>query len=190
MFAQESAQEIIGAAFDPLLLERLMIYARRRLARAFGQHLEAAEDYVNRAIELTLSGKRRCDPASDMFRHLGGVISSLVSHDARSEANRATVGWPTADGGQPVDFASDRPSAEETLVERDVQHEQNTLVVRVLDMLQDEPDLARFVRMLMAAPDLPPPRQMALRLGVQVDEIYSMRKRLQRRLQFLTKVPS
>ena len=112
MFAQESSEEA-ASAFDPVLLERLLVYARRRLSRVFGQRLEAAEDYVHRAIELTLSGQRRCEPDADMFRHLGAVISSLVSHDAESEANRLTVAWPVGGDGQPVDLPCDKPSAEE-----------------------------------------------------------------------------
>jgi hypothetical protein len=187
------AQEISGQnahTFDPVLLERLLVYARRRLSRTFGQRLEAAEDYVHRAIELTLSGKRRCDASADMFRHLGAVISSLVSHDAESEANRLTVTWPVGGDGNPIDVACEQPSAEERLVGQASGDEQAELVVRVLSTLSDEPDLAAFVRLLMASPALPAPREMAKRLGVPVDEIYTMRKRLQRRLRFLHKVAS
>lgn len=187
MFVQDAPVEV-AERFDPVLLERLLVYARRRVARTFGHRVDAAEDYVHRAIELTLSGKRRCDPAADMFRHLGGVISSLVSHDAESEANRLTVAWPVDAAGQPLDLASDKPSPEDRLVGQAAGATQADLVVRVLSAVGDEPDLAAFVRLLMAAPDVPPPRQMAQRLGVPVEQIYVMRKRLQRRLRFLYRV--
>jgi hypothetical protein len=174
---------------DAVLLERLTLYARRRVARVHGVRIEPAQDYVARAVMETMSGRRTRQLGVSMFVHLAGVVSSLVSHDAELAENRATIPWPetrTADGDlAPLDMVDLSPNAEETMVAREAAARQSRLAIRVLNALADAPHLRKAARMIMEAPGPIPPRRLAEALGCDVGEVYNMRKQLQRRLAFL-----
>ncbi len=180
-------QKIVDAApsFDPLLVERLVLFARRRLWKLTGRVLDRPEDYVHRAIELTLSGKRQRDPECPMFTHLTGIISSLVSHDVESAANRSTADWPSQATGEPIDFAAELPTPEEDIIARESEDQQNLVLGKVFQALSGEDDLCSFVRLLIDAPEALAPRDLADALHIPVDDVYLMRKRLRRRLRFL-----
>jgi len=177
------------AALDAVLLERLTLYARRRVARVHGVRIETAQDYVGRAVMETLSGRRTRQLGVSMFVHLAGVVSSLVSHDAELAENRTTIPWPesrTPDGDlAPVDMVDQQPNAEELLVNRDTDARQARLTVQVFKALADAPKLKRAARLIMEANGPVPPRRLAAALGCDVAEVYNMRKQLQRRLAFL-----
>jgi len=174
---------------DALLLERLTLYARRRVARVHGVRIDTAQDYVARAVMETMSGRRTRSIGVTMFVHLAGVVSSLVSHDAELAENRTTVPWPEARGVDgdliPVDMADGRANAEETLVAREDGAQQSRLVVKVLGALADAPNLRRAARLIMESSGPIPPRKLAALLECDVAEVYNMRKQLQRRLAFL-----
>jgi len=176
-------------ALDAVLLERLTLYARRRVARVHGVRIEAPQDYVARAVMETMSGKRTRQLGVSMFVHLAGVVSSLVSHDAELAENRTTIHWPetrSADGDViPVDMVDDSPNAEDALVAREAAVRQSRLALQVLNALSDAPQLRRAARLIMEAPGPIPPRRLAEALGCDVGEVYNMRKQLQRRLAFL-----
>ncbi|MDX2103836.1 MAG: hypothetical protein EAZ99_10695 [Alphaproteobacteria bacterium] len=175
--------------FDPALLERLALYARRRLQHMRGRSLEDAADYVSRAIVETLSGTRRRNPDVPMFNHLAGVISSLISHDAERAENRLVEGMPErlTDSGtyEPVDLRDDAPTPEDAMIAAEASDSQRKLAMKVMQVLSDEPDLQRFAALVMAAHSPPPPRELARSLGKPVEEIYTLRRKLQRRLAFL-----
>jgi hypothetical protein len=173
--------------FDPLMIERLVLFARRRLWRMTGRGLETPEDYVHRAIELTLSGQRKRDEETAMFAHLAGVISSLISHDAAGLANRSVTDWPTDRAGEPLEIAASAPTPEDAMLNDSADAEQAKLIARVFEELSGEPDLASFVRLLIDSPTTVAPREIAEELHISVADVYLMRKRLQRRLQFLMK---
>lgn len=174
---------------DAMLLERLTLYARRRVARVHGVRIESAQDYVARAVMETLSGRRSRQLGVSMFVHLAGVVSSLVSHDAELSENRSTINWPearTADGELvSVDMVDDGPNAEAILLGREAEARQARLAAEVFNALSDAPQLRRAARLIMEAPGAIPPRRLADALGCDVAEVYNMRKQLQRRLAFL-----
>lgn len=171
--------------FDPLMIERLALFSRRRLWRMSGRGLDTPEDYVHRAIELTLSGQRKRDEEITMFAHLAGVISSLISHDAASATNRSVKEWPTDKTGEPIDIAASSLTPEDEMIRSGAEDEQTRLIERVRHELRGEPDLASFVDLLLEAPSTVAPREIAEELRISVADVYLMRKRLQRRLQFL-----
>ncbi len=177
------------SGLDALLLERLTLYARRRVARVHGIRIESPQDYVARAVMETMSGRRTRHLGVSMFVHLAGVVSSLVSHDAELAENRTTIPWPetrNADGDlAPVEMVDQRPNAEQSLVAREAAIRQSRLALQVLNALADAPNLRRAARLIMEAPGPIPPRRLADALGCDVAEVYNMRKQLQRRLAFL-----
>ena len=179
----------VDPAFDPALLERLALYAKRRLQHMRGRMLEEPSDYVARAVIETLSGKRKRNPDVPMFNHLAGVISSLISHDADRAENRLVGAMPErlSETGEPepIDIRDDAPTAEAAMIAAEASDEQRKLVMKVMQTLSDEPDLQRFAAAVMAAHTPPPPRVLADRLGKPVEEIYTLRRKLQRRLGFL-----
>lgn len=176
-------------ALDAVLLERLTLYARRRVARVHGVRIETAQDYVGRAVMETLSRRRTRQLGVSMFVHLAGVVSSLVSHDAELAENRTTIPWPetrTPDGDlAPVDMVDQQPNPEELLVNREAAARQERLAAQVFNALADAPQLRRAARLIMEAQGPIPPRRLAEALGCDVAEVYNMRKQLQRRLAFL-----
>lgn len=181
----DHAPTAVAGIDDPALLQRLALYARRRLAAMRGPRLDQPEDYVARAVLETLEGRRRRPPEIGLFQHLAGVISSLVSHDAARLENRSVTPLPDPAEGDGADLASDEPTPDAALIERQEQERQARLVVRVLQELASEPDLRRAAIIVMQADQTPRPRDLAAALGIAVDDVYNMRKRLQRRLGFL-----
>lgn len=163
---------------DPRLLERLLLYAARRTARVAGAAVERPEDYVQRAVTLTLGGLRRQSEGVDLFAHLAGVVSSLVSHDAAR--GRRTGFLEDAPPGR--QWPSPDPNAEDALALIAEAERQEALKDAILRALADDPLACRVARLLMEAETPPPPRALAALLGVAVDEVYRARKRLQRRI--------
>lgn len=151
-----------------------------------GTRLEAPEDYVQRAIGDTLAGRRTRREGVSMFQHLAGVVSSLISTDAESAPNRGTIAWPQVTGGdgtsRPLDPPTDAPTPEDRVVLRQEQVWQRHLSVRVLAVLEKDPPLKAFAEFVMASDTVPTPRAIADHLGCPVEQIYAMRKKLQRRL--------
>jgi hypothetical protein len=121
-----------------------------------------------------------------MFQHLAGAISSLISLDAESAANRKSAPWPMVrnrdTGEQPADFASADPTPEDALAAREAEVRQQRLLARIQAVLSDDPMLLVFARAVMDADAPPSPADLASRFGWTPVEVYNMRKRLQRRL--------
>lgn len=172
--------ERLQAEIDPLLLERLTVYAARRCRRMFGRAIETPEDYVNQAIMDTMTGARRWREGVTLFSHLCGVISSLVSKDAQSGGN---VRIDPGDAAALQETVADtRRDPEATLIARSREDQSEAFVQRLLAELADEPELQAVVELILTHDTPPPPRDLAARIGCPVAVVYQLRRRLQRRL--------
>lgn len=176
--------ERLQAEIDPLLLERLTVYAARRSRRMFGRAIETPEDYVNQAIMDTMTGARTWREGVTLFSHLCGVVSSLVSKDAQSGGN---VRVDQGDASELQETLADsRRDPEATLIARAREEQSEAFVARILAELADEPELQAVVELILTHDTPPPPRALAERIGCPVNIVYQLRRRLQRRLAWLT----
>lgn len=173
----------LQAEMDPLLVERLTLFATGRCRRAFGPALGAPEDYVNQAILDTLNGDRHWREDIGLFQHLCGVISSLVSRDANRKENAAVSQVESGVAG--TESPDTGPDPEEHLLATEAEARQRQLIERVRSDLQDDPPLQALAELILTHADPPPPRRLAEAIGCSVEIVYQMRRRLQRRLDWL-----
>lgn len=178
----------------PLLIE----YARKRVGwrtwgGARGGRLPAgkeAEDVVYEAIEKVYSGQRAWDPAAkpDLLQFLKDVIESDVHHLAVGFENRGVV-TETALGERMVDgvaepYLNTRPAAgpspADAAVRGEEDREARAFAETFLATLVGEPDLAAIVSCIFDG--VVKPAEIAAKTGRDPGEVYSARKRLQRRL--------
>jgi len=178
----------------PLLVE----YARKRVGwrtwgGARGGRLPAgreAEDVVYEAIEKVYGGQRVWDPAAkpDLVQYLKDVIESDVHHLATGFENRgvlteSALGERLVDG-EPEPFLQAQPAAGPSPAEAaergETDREAKAFAEAFLATLGDEPGMATVVQCIFDG--LVKPAEIAGRTGMAADDIYNMRKRLQRRL--------
>lgn len=149
-------------------------YGNKGNDNAAGQQ---AEDFVSAALVKTYDGTRVWNPqtCSNLLDFLFGVIRSDINHAAESLCNKKTTELE-AEGNildQPQQsFSSPRDELE-------VQ-EQDEYLFGFIGFLKDEPVLIKMVEYIMDG--ILTPKEMALKLGIDVYEVYNHKKRLGRRL--------
>ncbi len=183
---------------------RLLVYVRaqaRRLVwagRRGGEMPQGreAEDIVYGAIAKVLDGSRGWDPARepDLERYLRSICDSELNHLAVGAENRRIVresrlAPDPADGGPApgIDslIAAPAPGPLEALINREAESEAEKFRTAFLAFLVDDPPLAAAVGLMLDG--TAKPAMLAASLGMDVTEVYNMRKRLQRRLtEFMT----
>jgi len=176
----------------------LVAYARGRIGyRSWGGQRggslpagKEAEDVVYEAIEKVLSGRRSWDPEAkpDLVQFLKDVIESDVHHLAVGFENRRIVGETEIEAGR-EDGVRDRfldtvqspgSSPAEALLRREVEEEGREFASAFLATLDRDPVLKAAVACIFDG--VVKPADISERTGLTVEEIYNVRKRLQRRL--------
>jgi hypothetical protein len=152
------------------LYPRLLLYAVGRLggllwSRARPQY----QDFVQRAIEKALSGERSYDRRKTFFQNLCQIISSDISHEVQSYENKHTV--PEDD--TVVNLVDYKQNPEDTT-------HYGELVRDFLYYLGSRDDLAKEIADLMINSDITKSTELALTLGLSVQQIENAKKRLRR----------
>jgi DNA-directed RNA polymerase specialized sigma24 family protein len=143
-------------------------------------------DLAARAIELFLLEKRVWDQAAqpDLEKFLRGVVDSLISSLVRSLENRKSrrIGPPRAEDESSAvqDFADWVADPAELVVRRE---EQEAFRTAALKALEGDEQAYEVFECLEA--DITKPADIAEYLGVPVEEIYNVQKRLRRKLDIL-----
>ena len=151
---------------------------------------QEAEDLVYGAIGKVMEGTRTWDPRTepDLEAHLRDVIGSELNHLAVGFENRRFVresSLPQKTGeeapAQPLDaFPSATPAPPEVMEERAAAAEGETFSREFLVFLGDESSLKDVAALVVAGTTKP--AEIAKAMCVPVSEIYSIRKRLHRRI--------
>ena len=152
---------------------------------------QEAEDIVYGAIAKLLDGRRVWDPATepDLDRFLSDVVESDLNHLAMSFENRKVVResamtpvWIEGEASRPLETSvpSATPEPLDVLAQREAREEGDRFVAGLLAACADDPPLQRAATLILEG--VAKPADIAAKLGVPIDEIYNMRKRLQRRL--------
>ncbi len=166
------------------LIPRLLLYTAYRTSRKYWRGEESGsiasgktvEDFVQQAIEKTLNGTRRWNPASfSLFEHLKSIIDSDVSHTASSYENRRFVRYSNL-GEDIVKFTVDHASPADSV-------EAKEELVRVRNFLaHNYQDLVK-VYDFMLVNEGASAGELAELLGVDIKASYSVQRRLRRALQ-------
>ncbi|MEK7476137.1 MAG: hypothetical protein AAB152_10980 [Candidatus Coatesbacteria bacterium] len=179
-----------------LTLPRLLAHARARIRERFWSGVLSgpipggiqAEDMVNMAVEKLMGRQRRWDPVRqpDLEDYLKGVIDSEINHLAEGWENRHVrpeAVFPGAEGEKGVldGIPEEMAGVEERMAERQEHGRAEAFAAGFLASLADEPLLQRVAECIVDG--LGKPAEIAARLGIGADEIYRVRKRLQRRLE-------
>lgn len=170
--------------WDPSV-RRWVAYASHRLSRhgsASARYEKQAHDCVQEAICLTLAGDRHfeCGTRHDFFAFICGVIDSLISHDGEKARRHGVVVSITSNDKE--EGRTNELNEECIPSHEDPEHDVLFRVdlQRFLDSL--ESDLAGYAR-LRAEKDGATAEDYARLLGVSVEDIRNMDRRLRRRRQ-------
>jgi hypothetical protein len=164
----------------PITIRRLLVYAARLLRRrAFAGADVTAEDIVLGAIEKTMSGKRRWNPAVlGLEMHLMGVISSDIYNAVRKQLQTVEMSEALADS-----LHSDSPSPEEAALQKD------ELLALMKHLRSKDDRLAEFLStILLFGTDRP--QELSLLLNASPREIYKMKERLRNAVEDFRRVES
>lgn len=168
-------------------IPRLLSYAQNKIQRRkwmgkFGGDPPEgwqAEDVVQTVIEKVFSGIRYWDPEKHpvLFDFLRSQVDSEISNRVRSLANKKLRTESVLPEGnfQPVD----KSTLDESLMAKEQEKEADILFWGFYDHLSDEPELQKVVE---AIADGKKRADMAQHLGVKVEVIDALKKRLGRRL--------
>lgn len=146
------------------------------------------EDIVSQAIEDVLSGQRAWDPTQhpDLFVHLQGIVDSRLSHLGASAENRRMVAeFPPSLRIHGVAARNGEVSCHRDASPPDalIQAEEDQLAEELLrefeHFLEDDPLLQCIVRSIVDGIDKP--AAIADHVGVTVEQVYTARRRLQRK---------
>jgi hypothetical protein len=135
----------------------------------WSQATPQCQDFVQRAIEKALSGERSYDRRKTLFQNLCQIISSDISHEAQSYKNKHTV--PEDD--TVVNLVDYKQDPEDTA-------HYGELVRDFLYYLGSRDDLAKGIADLMIKSEIAKSAELALTLGLSVQEIENAKKRLRR----------
>jgi hypothetical protein len=150
-----------------------------------------AVDIVYSAIAKTLDGSRGWDPEQepDLERHLRSVCDSELNHLAVGFENRrmtreSTMAplWIEGAAERPLEttIASPLPEPPAALALKAAGEEAEAFTAALATFLADDPPLAKVASLVLDG--TAKPADIAASLSVPVDEVYNIRKRLQRRL--------
>lgn len=180
---EQALAERISKEDWELLSKRLLNYAAYSLSR-YGalarRFCSSAEDYVQRAVILVLTGKRNFPVSTTVstFGFLCGVVDSLVSHDAEKAGRRKmdlTIGSDDGEDAPADQISEDRlPSATDFEAEI-VYWDGVESFARIVG-----PRLGAYVR-LIALDEFSTAQEYADALGTTVANIRNMDKQLKRR---------
>jgi DNA-directed RNA polymerase specialized sigma24 family protein len=176
------------------LLERLTYHASCKLSRLKWRGVTNGpapagiqpEDLAARAIELFLLGKRKWDRTAqpDLEKFLIGVVDSRISSLVRSLENRKSrrISPPGAgdESAAVHDFADWGMDPAKLVVRREEQEAFRAAALKAL-----EGDEHAFEVFECFEADITKPADIAEYLGVPVEEIYNVQKRLRRKLDIL-----
>jgi len=158
---------------------------------------QKAEDIVQTVIMKTIAGatdgrgqgRRIWDGSRDLYDFLTSQIDSELSNLGRSWVNQrfriASRLEKTFEDGQRENYYDtvpdeSRENPEETALRTELESSADEFVSGFLDEIEDDDFLIAVVEQILDG--LRKPREIAEALGVQVDEVYTARKRLRRRL--------
>lgn len=199
----EIAPDVLQAVEDQLtdeVVTRLIAHAQHKRQRLWWQGIRNGEmpegiepsDIIARAVEKTLTGKRRWDPSKnpDLYAYLTSVVDSDINHAAESWANQylrtASSLRPDGDddqGGSYLDGLSARtPNPEQLALAAEGEKASEEFLLGLLENLEDDPLLYRMVE-LITFDDINKPADLAARLEKKTKDINNARKRLRRRVE-------
>jgi len=158
------------------LIPRLLLYThqqfRRKSLGSVNIHLHP-DDLVAGAIEKTIAGDRRWDPADrSLFEHLSSVINSDMYNEIRKAFHRHEI---------PIDEAIINSLATEaTSVEQELQYKED--LASILSFIRGrDPSLLKLVSAAVLT-GTGKPRDIAALLNMPVDQVYWQRQKLRRLL--------
>lgn len=179
-------------------IPRLLMYAslrakKKRWRAVFNGHLpegKEIQDVVSHAIEKVLSGERKWNPQEqpDLFHYLEGIIDSDLSHLSKGLENRRLVSEADVDGNSGHDKASWLDTLPSATLDPEMQHivkEENArseaFFYNFYDFLDGKPVLQGMIECIDEGIDKS--ADMALKLGVPVQDIYNASRQLKRKLE-------
>jgi DNA-directed RNA polymerase specialized sigma24 family protein len=151
----------------------LLLKYRFRGRRGLPPGGDEAGDYVVRAVILIFDGVRHCSGEVSSVSFVFGVIASLILNDSRRLEARTPHSFITTSASDEGEIGEDAvavSSSEEEIIARDLTVE---FIRRLPEALQ------RYVR-LLAGGGPQSSQDCATALGVSIDEIRNMNKRLRR----------
>jgi DNA-directed RNA polymerase specialized sigma24 family protein len=190
---RETVEKLEKADWDRIIPE-LARFALKRVQRLSWKQERIpkglnADGIACEAIALVFDGDRRWDPEKDpdLMGYLRSVVNSLISHLYELKDYKISERFREyEDGGEqvPVPEGADGPvdlinDPEKMLIEQEEARLGEELYDDLLDFLKDDDELGEVV--LCIREDAVKPREIARLLGVEAEEIYSRKKRLQRR---------
>jgi len=167
------------------LLERLTWHAQQKYLRLVWRGVPGAygglapggidpADLATQAIVDVIEGRRRWNPlaAPDFLDYLRGVVDSKISHLVRGRENRP---------GRATTLAEAIPSREPAPESAAADEEELMLLQELLSVAVERDPIARHVVECLEE-GVTRPAEMALRVGVDVQEIYNAQKRLRQKI--------
>lgn len=148
------------------LLPRLLLYTAS-LVRSYDLKGISAEDIVYSSITDLMSGRRKWPTNLPLLTALMGIARSKISHERELEGRR-----------EEVDFNEDLFIEQERATSN---VEEKEFREKILRAVSDDPKLTRLVEAFFEDPR-PQSTELAERLGVSIEEVYNLKKRLARKL--------
>jgi RNA polymerase sigma factor (sigma-70 family) len=162
---QESVTERLKEVNWDDILPRLLLYTASLIRSYRLQEDISAEDIVQSSIADLFSGRRTLPTNLPLSTALMGIARSKISHVV--ERSKRMV-----------------PLEEDSLIEPErvtSNIEAKELQEKIRYLLRDDKLLARMVELIYEEPDLRS-SELADRLGVSIEEVYHLKKRLKRKL--------
>lgn len=161
-------------------IPRLLRLAARRLSLLAWQNVEIddrsgsyqPEDFVNDAVEKTISGVRKWRPSRcTLFEHLAGVVASSISHAAEAHGRHFTL---------VVENTFLRPESEISTPSQELislwRSEQRQIIKHLRDT---DPFLGKMAELILTR-DIQESSELSRELGISRDSVANLRKRLRR----------
>jgi RNA polymerase sigma factor (sigma-70 family) len=152
---------------------KLLLFAAGRLRRLhWPRGRPQPHDFVQRAIEKALSGKRTYDRKKRLLQNLCQIISGDISHEVESYDSRNVA----SEDDTVINIVDYRENPEDTAYYRQLQG-------KLLEYLDSHDSAARDVADLMICSEITKSSELAAQLGFSVKEIENIKKRLRRLLE-------
>jgi DNA-binding Lrp family transcriptional regulator len=154
------------------LAPRLTLYSAMMLrSKGIPEMNTLATDYAHTAIQKVLSGERAWDRkrSPDLLRHLLSVVSSLISNDLRRQK---MVPIELVDSQELAQFPDTNSDGEKL--------EELAILEGFSSYVQDRDREVHLLLIAMLRLDSDSAAEQADALGMSVEEIYNIRKRLKR----------
>ncbi len=195
----ELVEKLKEVDWDRFILE-LARFASKRIERLSWKHARipkglTADGIALQAIEKVFDEERRWDPQKDpdLMKYLKSTVNSLISKLYKSKEYQITERFEEGEDGEdliPLPADSDSPHSvailgqpianpEQILLKKEEEQQAKEMTDKFLESLEDDEELGEIVLCLLE--DITKPADIAQELGVEVEEIYTRRKRLIRR---------